>query len=171
MLPLVFHSLPYLLQKLQLRGFFISAPLLPQMEPFFAKKLSNWNATLDGSEKLNFWGFGINALFTLSHTPLRFLFLHATAICWNPVTHVFSFGGQEICPTIEEFQALMESRHDEEILPQSCFGHIQALGRMCGFTLHDARSLVHNGELDIPNLIYRFSDAGDRSDHFWQSFW
>ncbi|KAL7247629.1 hypothetical protein ACSBR2_002524 [Camellia fascicularis] len=132
------------------------------MEPFFAEKLSTWIITLDGSEKLNFRGFGINALFPLSRTPLCFSFLSVAARSWNPITHVFSFRGQEICPTIEEFQILMESRHDEEILPQSRFGHIQALGWICGLTLHDARSLVHNGELDISSLIHRFSDAGDR---------
>ncbi|KAL7175019.1 hypothetical protein ACSBR2_028760 [Camellia fascicularis] len=94
------------------------------MEPFFTEKLLDWIAALDGPKKLNFRGFGINALFPLSCTPLCFAFLHALARCWNPVTHVFSFGGQEICPTIEEFQSLMESRRDEEILPQTHFGHI-----------------------------------------------
>ena len=89
---------------------------------------------------------------------------------WNPVTHVFSFGGQEVCPTFEDFQALMESERGEEILPQLNFGYAQALGRMCGLNAHDARSLIGNGMLDIPSLIYRFSDAGDRSDHHWQGF-
>lgn len=86
------------------------------MEPFFVEKLLDWIATLDGSEKLNFWGFSINALFLLSRTPLYFLFLHVAARCWDLITHVFSFGGQEICPTIEEFQALMESRREEKII-------------------------------------------------------
>ena len=81
---------------------------------------------MDGLEKMNFWGFGINALITLSRTPLRFPFLYAAARFWNPVTHVFSFGGQEMCPTFEDFQALMESERDEEILPQFRFGHVQA---------------------------------------------
>ncbi|KAL7197506.1 hypothetical protein ACSBR2_020109 [Camellia fascicularis] len=140
------------------------------MEVFLAQNLTNWIASLDGREKLNFWGFGMNALFTLSRTPLRFPFLHAAARCWNPVTHVFSFGGQEMCPTFEDFQALMESRCEKEILPQFRFGHIQALGRMCGLTSHDARSLIRDGELDIPSLIHQFSDAGDRDDHHWQGF-
>ncbi|KAL7255111.1 hypothetical protein ACSBR1_009305 [Camellia fascicularis] len=138
------------------------------MEAFLVQNLTNWIANLDGSEKLNFRGFGINALFTLSHIPLRFPFLHAAARCWNPVTHVFSFSGQEICPTFEDFQALMESECDEEILPQFRFHHVQALGRMCGLTLHDARSLTRDGVLNIPSLIHRFSDAGDRGDHDWQ---
>ncbi|GMP53838.1 hypothetical protein CsSME_00019190 [Camellia sinensis var. sinensis] len=55
----------------------------------------------------------------------------------------------------------MESWHNEKIILQSHFGHALALGRMCGLTLHDARSLAHDGELDIPNLIHRFSDIGD----------
>ena len=112
----------------------------------------------------------INALFTLSRTLLHFSFLHAAARFWNPVPHVFSFCGQEICPTFEDFQALMVSERNEDILPQFRCGHIQTLGRMCGLTLHDARSLIRDGELDIPSLIHRFSDAGDRGDHHWLGF-
>lgn len=170
MLTPVFHPTPYLLQKPLLRSFPHFNTDLHQMEEFLVQNLTTWIANLDGSKKLNFRGFGINALFTLSRTPLRFLFLHATARFWNPVTHVFSFGGQEMCPTFEDFQALMESGRDEEILPQLRFGHIQALGRMCGLTLHDARSWIHDGELDIPSLVCQFSDAGDRGDYHWQGY-
>ena len=140
------------------------------MEAFLVENLTAWIASLDGSEKLNFWGFGLNALFTLSRTPLHLPFLHAAARLWNPVTLVFSFGGQEGCPTFEDFQALMESESCEEILPQFRFGLAQALGRMCGLTTHDARSLTCNGELDFLGWIYSFSDASDRSDHHWQGF-
>ena len=87
------------------------------MEAFLVENLIAWISSLDGSEKLNFRGFGLNALFTLSRTPLHLPFLHATARFWNPVTHVFSFGGQEVCPTFEDFQALMESECNEEVLP------------------------------------------------------
>ncbi|GMP95954.1 hypothetical protein CsSME_00044807 [Camellia sinensis var. sinensis] len=140
------------------------------MEAFLVENLLAWIVTLDGSEKLNFRGFGLNALFTLSRTLLHLPFLHAAARFWNPVTHVFSFGGQEVCPTFEDFQVLMESERYEETLPQFCFGHAQALGRMCGLTTHDTRSLICNGELDILGLIYRFSDAGDHGDHHWKGF-
>jgi len=140
------------------------------MEEFLIQNLTNWIANLDGSEKLNFWGFNINALFTLGRTPLRFPFLYAAARFWKPVTHVFSFCGQEMCPTFKDFQALMESKHDKAILPQLRFDHVQALGRMCGLTLHDARSLIRDGELDILRLVCRFSDAGGRGDHHWQGY-
>ncbi|KAF5931961.1 hypothetical protein HYC85_028132 [Camellia sinensis] len=126
------------------------------MEAFLVENLTAWFTSLDGSEKLNFRGFGLNALFTLSRTPLHLHFLHAAVRFWNPVTHVFSFGGQEVCPTFEDFQVLMESECHEE--------------RICGLTAHDARSLICNGELDILGLIHRFSDAGDRSNHYWQGF-
>lgn len=84
--------------------------------------------------------------------------------------HVFRFGTQEMCLTLEEFQALMETWRDEEIMPQPHFGHAQALGRMCGLTLHEAQSLAHDGELDISSLIYLFSNIGDRGDPFWRGF-
>ena len=117
MLTPVFHSTPYPLQKPQPHSFPHFNIDLHQMEKFLTQNLTTWIANLDGSEKLNFRGFGVNALFTLSRTPLHFSFLHAAARFWNLMTHVFSFGEQEICPAIEEFRALMESRRDEEILP------------------------------------------------------
>ena len=36
--------------------------------------------------------------------------------------------------------------------------------------MHDAQSLIRDGELDILSLNHRYSDAGDRSDHHWQGF-
>ncbi|KAF5933359.1 hypothetical protein HYC85_029530 [Camellia sinensis] len=140
------------------------------MEEFLAQNLTAWVASLDGSEKLNFRDFGINALFTLGRTPLHLPFLHAATRFWNPMTHVFSFAGQEICPTFEDFRALMESERDEELLPQLNFGHDQSLGRMCGLSMRDARSLICDGMLVISSLIDRFSDAGDRNNHRWQGF-
>jgi len=131
---------------------------------FPTNRLQDWITTLDDSEKMNFYGFNLNALFPLSRTSLCFPFLHATAWCWNPITHIFRFGSQEMCLTLEEFQALMESQRDKEIMLQPCFGHAQALGRMYGLTLYEARSLAHNGELDIPDLIRRFSITGDKDD-------
>lgn len=135
------------------------------MEDFLAQNLATWINNLDGSEKLNFRAFGINVLFTLRCTPLHFPFLHAAARFWNPVTHVFSFSGQEVCPTFEDFQALMESERNEEILPQFHFGHAQALGQMCGLLIPDARSLICDGILDVLSLVCRFSEIGDCSDH------
>ncbi|KAL7204576.1 hypothetical protein ACSBR2_017617 [Camellia fascicularis] len=54
------------------------------MEIFLVKRLKDWTATLDGTEKVNFCNFGINALFLLSHTSRCFSFLHAATRCWNP---------------------------------------------------------------------------------------
>ncbi|KAL7215273.1 hypothetical protein ACSBR1_027438 [Camellia fascicularis] len=140
------------------------------MEIFLAEKLKDCIATLDRTEKVIFWGFDISTLFSLSRTSLCFSFLHAVVRCWDRITHVFRFGAQDMCPTLEEFQALMESRHDEEIMPQLHFDHAQALGWMCGLTVHEARSLAHNGELDIPDLIHQFSDIGNRGDLLWQDY-
>ena len=75
-----------------------------------------------------------------------------------------------MCQNFEDFQVLMESERHEEILSQFRFGHAQALGQMCGLTMHDARSLIYNGELDILGLIHRFSDADNRGDHHWLGF-
>ncbi|GMP55080.1 hypothetical protein CsSME_00020011 [Camellia sinensis var. sinensis] len=41
-----------------------------------------------------------------------------------------------ISPTLEEFQALMESFCNEEIMLQPRLGYARALERMCGLTLY-----------------------------------
>ncbi|THG05115.1 hypothetical protein TEA_012921 [Camellia sinensis var. sinensis] len=87
------------------------------MEIFLVEKLKDWTATLDSMGKVNFNGFSINAPFTLSRTSVCFPFLHIAAHYWDLVPHVFRFGSQDMCPTLEKFQVLMESRRNEEIMP------------------------------------------------------
>ena len=79
------------------------------MEILLNNRLWDWITTLDGSEKVNFRGSSLNALFPLGRTSLYFPFLQVAAWCWNLITHVFCFGSQEMCSTLEEFQILMES--------------------------------------------------------------
>lgn len=66
------------------------------MEIFLVDRLKDWMATLDGTEKVNFNGFGINALFSLSHTLLCFSFLHAAARCWDPFTRVLLWNARDV---------------------------------------------------------------------------
>ncbi|KAL7263497.1 hypothetical protein ACSBR1_001617 [Camellia fascicularis] len=94
------------------------------MEILLNNRLQDWIVTLDGSKKVNFCCFGLNTLFPLSHTSLCLPFLHASVRCWNPIIHVFRFESQEMCPTLEEFQALMESQRDEEIMSQPHFDYV-----------------------------------------------
>ncbi|XP_028110312.1 uncharacterized protein LOC114308827 isoform X3 [Camellia sinensis] len=82
----------------------------------------------------------------------------------------FGWHRKEMCPTLEEFQALMESRRNEEIMPQPLFGHTRALEQMCGLSFNEAKSLAHDGELDIPSLIRRFSGIRNRRDLLWQGY-
>ncbi|KAF5932678.1 hypothetical protein HYC85_028849 [Camellia sinensis] len=84
-------------------------------------------------------------------------------------SHVFHFESQEMCPTLKEFQALMESWCGKAIMPQPRFGHAQALGRKCRLSMHKAWSLAYDRELDMPGLVHRFSTIGDRSDLLWRS--
>lgn len=127
------------------------------MEMSLIHRLRDWIATLDGSKKMNFRSFSLNALFPLSRTLFFFPFLYATIRYWNSVTHVFHFESQEMCPTLKEVQALMESRCGKAIMPQPRFGNAQDLGQKCRLSVQEARCLAYDGELDIPGLVHRFS--------------
>ena len=54
------------------------------------------------------------------HTQIRMdePLLRVTANYWVPTQHVFHFNGVELCPTIEEFGAIMgESEVDDLVFP------------------------------------------------------
>ncbi|XP_077225456.1 uncharacterized protein LOC143858645 [Tasmannia lanceolata] len=46
--------------------------------------------------------------------------LYAASECWDPDHHVFRFGNQEMCPTFEEWCALLEYPVDGPLVKPSC---------------------------------------------------
>ena len=51
--------------------------------------------------------FHIKLLRSLQHLKIDTTFLHAATTLWDTQGHVFRFNGQELCPLIEEFAAIL----------------------------------------------------------------
>ncbi|KAL7174641.1 hypothetical protein ACSBR2_033811 [Camellia fascicularis] len=64
--------------------------------------------SLDGAECVNFRSYGLNSIFLFCKLNIDFPFLSAASWFWNLNVHVFRFGHQELYPTFEEFEALLE---------------------------------------------------------------
>ena len=51
--------------------------------------------------------FYIKVLWSLQHLKIDNILLHVAATFWDAQDHVFRFNGQELCPLIEEFVAIL----------------------------------------------------------------
>ena len=51
--------------------------------------------------------FGVSCIFPYHQIKVDEPLLHAAANFWIPTQHVFHFNDMEICPTLEEFSAIM----------------------------------------------------------------
>lgn len=76
--------------------------------------------------------------------------------------HVFWFGGDELCPTVEEFQIYLRgfaNSHVFAVLPLQ-----ENMTNLLQMTLNISgeltETIVHNGDLDIARLIELYSPVG-----------
>ena len=62
---------------------------------------------LNGNDWNRLQSFQIKSLRSLQYLKIDTAFLHAAATFWDTKNHVFRFIGQELCPLIEEFAAIL----------------------------------------------------------------
>ena len=55
-------------------------------------------------------------LLSLQHLKIDIAFLHAATIFWDTKDHVFKFNGQELCPLIKKFAAILGCSLDSTTL-------------------------------------------------------
>ena len=53
--------------------------------------------------------------------------LRATAIYWIPTRHVFQFNSVEVCPTLEEFSAIMDEPSVNDLVFPTMGGDLSTL--------------------------------------------
>ena len=63
--------------------------------------------SLNGNDWNNLQPFYVKSLRSLQDLKIDTALLHAAATFWDTRDHVFRFNGQELCPLIEEFAAIL----------------------------------------------------------------
>ena len=127
--------------------------------------LRPWLDSLEGIDWLNFRGHRLYALRHLREVAIRPVLLHAAARFWDPEVHVFRFGSQELCPTVEEFHAYLGS-HDsaEPIIPMIRESMKNILKARLGVSGNAAEFLTRGNVINIVQLYERFSPPGNLTD-------
>ncbi|KAI8572047.1 hypothetical protein RHMOL_Rhmol01G0167900 [Rhododendron molle] len=127
-------------------------------------------ASLEGVDWLNFRAHGLYSMRYLRNIRLRPELLRAAVSFWDPEVHVFRFGDQELCPTVEEFRAYLGGFGSEEvIIPPVRGSAYRVLAAALGLGDGAARYLVRDGHLNVMRLIELFSPPGDLADMAYQT--
>ena len=63
--------------------------------------------SLNGNDWNKLQPFHVKSLRSLQHLKIDTVLLHAAVTFWDTQDHVFKFNGQELCPLIEEFAAIL----------------------------------------------------------------
>ena len=81
------------------------------MEPYFSHYMFLWTKNLTPVERINLDDFSISALLSLRGVKVDWDFLRSCLKFWDTTAHVFRLGPsiEEICPTFEEFCAILGS--------------------------------------------------------------
>jgi hypothetical protein len=127
--------------------------------------INTWIASLENIDWFNFRGLGLNALRHLHTFPICQDILRAAVRCWDSELHVFRFGMQELCPTVEEFQAYLGGNaFADPVIPPIRQNYANILSRKLGLGNGAARFLIRNETLNILRLFADYSPTGDLLD-------
>ncbi|KDP37519.1 hypothetical protein JCGZ_05958 [Jatropha curcas] len=126
------------------------------MEPFISYSMQRWTKKLEKVEKINLIRYNLVSLVTLRGLPVDWAFLDACLHLWDSQAYVFQFDThyEEMCPTYEEFAALLGS--DSERAPVAApigTGFNKSFMRMLGLSVVDANGLVVKDQVDISGLL------------------
>ncbi|RZC87332.1 hypothetical protein C5167_041385 [Papaver somniferum] len=71
------------------------------------KLLLDWVTSLTDDEQKVFLQLRLGYIMDLTKVTVDWELLRSAVTCWNPALHVFCFGKQDLCPTIEEFGRIL----------------------------------------------------------------
>ncbi|KAL7212476.1 hypothetical protein ACSBR2_015213 [Camellia fascicularis] len=99
-------------------------------------------------------------MFPLSKVNINWPFLRAAAQSWDPNVHVFRFGHQELCPTFEEFEALLEVHPCTDLVhPTTLVSYLRLLEEVCGWLLGKAKACIPNFSLLLVDVVKQVSQG------------
>jgi len=124
----------------------------------FEVSLSKLIGRFDNRMKREFEPFHLNVLFSLKQVAIVWDFLKAAVTCWDPVLHVFRFGDKEICPTVEEFAAILGCPlYDPPALPSLDARFALDFEKLLDLSKSECKSLISDCSVNLAKLFERFN--------------
>ena len=69
--------------------------------------INRWVRSFDFSTKTNFTAYNLEGIKALRNVKIKWDYLRVAVKFWDPEDHMFQFKTTELCPTIEEYSAIL----------------------------------------------------------------
>lgn len=127
--------------------------------------ISPWLEAFVASDWLSFRSYGLAAFRFLRNVRFRPEILTAATRFWDPDVHVFRFGDDELCPTVEEFQAYLQGIVSSVVVvPPYRRSMSKLLKTGLNITSGAAESLLSGGQINIMRLLEWYGPEGNTGD-------
>ncbi|KAI8568930.1 hypothetical protein RHMOL_Rhmol02G0239100 [Rhododendron molle] len=124
-----------------------------------------WLEAFIASDWLSFQTHGLAAFRFLRRIGLHPEILWSALRFWDPDVHVFRFGDNELCPTVEEFQAYLQGFASSVIVVPPCRKSMSKLLKTSlNITTGAPESLLNGGQINIMRLMEWYGPEGDTED-------
>ncbi|KAK9992505.1 hypothetical protein SO802_027490 [Lithocarpus litseifolius] len=111
--------------------------------------INRWVFSFDFSIKTNFTAFKLKGIKALRNIKIKWDFLRVAVKFWDTKDHVFQFQTAELCPTIEEFSAILGYNPGKKLVAISCDPrHRENLSDALGL-----RSSITNSMIKGPGFV------------------
>ena len=128
--------------------------------------LNEWVDGMDKTDRINFQAFGLKGLLVLKRVKLDWGFLMAASRFWDAKDHVFRFHLAELCPTVEEFTAILGCDIDARPAVPSCEPKYQnRLSSLMRIPLKEVVPLLDGQWVDVQKMIDKFMPMEVRTLH------
>ena len=118
--------------------------------------INRWIRSFDFSTKSNFIGYKLEGVKTLRNVKIKWDFLRAAMKFWDPEDHVFRFKTAELCPTIEEFSAILGYDPGKKYVAISCDPrHREILSNALGLPTSITSSMIEGHMVNLRAVLSR----------------
>ena len=121
--------------------------------------INRWVHSFDFSTKINFIAFKLKGIKALKNVKIKWDFLRAVVKFWDPEDHVFRFNTTELCPTIEEFSAILGYDPSKKSIVVSCEPrHKESLSDTFGLPTSITDSMIEGHMVNLCSIIFWLID-------------
>ena len=121
--------------------------------------INRWVRSFDFSTKTNFTAYKLEGIKALRNVKIKWDFLRAAVKFWDPKDHVFRFNTAKLCPTIEEFFAILGYDPSKKSVVVSCDSrHKEFLSDAFSLPTSITDSMIEGHMMNLRAIISRLID-------------
>ena len=116
--------------------------------------INKWVHSFDFNTKTNFTAYKLEGIKALRNVKIKWNFLCVAVKFWDLEDHVFQFNTTELCPTIQEFSAILGYDPGKKFVAVSCDPrHMESLSDALGLPISITDSMIEGHMVNLRATI------------------